>query len=208
MENSYKTILKQAEFRFTERKSEFIGTACPVSSEEEVVGFINMIKSRNRKAAHNCYAYILRESGVSRYSDDNEPGGTAGVPIYDAIFKENLTDTAVVVTRYFGGILLGAGGLVRAYSTAASKAVSAAGIRNMILAERLELCVDYSLYGRLASVFSEYGVKINEENFAENVKINLFVKKNFSDDFSSKLTDVCNGKVIVNKLQNEMLDFG
>lgn len=208
MEKSYKTVLKQAEYRFTERKSEFIGTVCPVSSEEEAIAFINSVKSRNRKAAHNCYAYILRENNISRYSDDNEPGGTAGVPIYDAIFKESLTDTAVVVTRYFGGILLGAGGLVRAYSAAASKTVKAAGIKIMTPAERMEIHVEYSLYGRLASVFSEYGVKINEEIFEENVKINLFVKESISTGFTDKITDICNGKVIVKKLQSEMCDFG
>ena len=110
----YTTIYEEAQASFTEKKSEFIGHIAPVSTADEAVAFINRIKAENRKARHNVYAYVLREGNVSRYSDDGEPQGTGGVPVLDVINKSGLTDVCVVVTRYFGGILLGASGLTRA----------------------------------------------------------------------------------------------
>lgn len=106
----YKTIARRCEARFIEKKSEFIGYLCPVQTEEQAVAFIEEIRAMHRKATHNCYAYILRENNAARHSDDGEPGGTAGVPIYEVLRKEGLTDVCCVVTRYFGGVLLGAGG--------------------------------------------------------------------------------------------------
>ena len=122
----YTTIYEEAQASFTEKKSEFIGHIAPVSTTDEAVAFINRIKAENRKARHNVYAYVLREGNVSRYSDDGEPQGTGGVPVLDVINKSGLTDVCVVVTRYFGGILLGASGLTRAYSQGCSMAVNAA----------------------------------------------------------------------------------
>ena len=121
----YKTIARRCEARFIEKKSEFIGYLCPVQTEEQAVAFIEEIRAMHRKATHNCYAYILRENNAARHSDDGEPGGTAGVPIYEVLRKEGLTDVCCVVTRYFGGVLLGAGGLVRAYTKGAKDAVDA-----------------------------------------------------------------------------------
>ena len=115
---NYTTIKGFATNSFIEKKSEFIGYNTPVKTNQEAVDFINEIKSQNRKAKHNVYAYILRDNNITRYSDDGEPQGTAGMPVLDVLQKENLTDVCVVVTRYFGGILLGGGGLVRAYSHA------------------------------------------------------------------------------------------
>lgn len=118
MEDSWniRPSLRRCEARFIEKKSEFIGYLCPVQTEEQAVAFIEEIRAMHRKATHNCYAYILRENNAARHSDDGEPGGTAGVPIYEVLRKEGLTDVCCVVTRYFGGVLLGAGGLVRAYT--------------------------------------------------------------------------------------------
>ena len=123
----YITLNQRAQDEFVERKSRFIGTATPVSTQEEAIAFIDEMRSKYWDATHNVYAYILRD-GTKRYSDDGEPQGTAGVPVLDVLQKEGLTDLCVVVTRYFGGILLGAGGLVRAYSHGAKIAVDAAGI--------------------------------------------------------------------------------
>ena len=165
----YKTIAERCEARFIEKKSEFIGYLAPVETEEQAVEFINEIRSMHRKATHNCYAYILRDNSAARHSDDGEPSGTAGVPIYEVLRKEGLTDVACVVTRYFGGILLGAGGLVRAYTRGAKDAVDTAKIKVMALAEQLELSVEYSLYGRLPQIFAEFDVRVISEDFADHV---------------------------------------
>ena len=166
----YKTIARRCEARFIEKKSEFIGYLCPVQTEEQAVAFIEEIRAMHRKATHNCYAYILRDNNAARHSDDGEPGGTAGVPIYEVLRKEGLTDVCCVVTRYFGGVLLGAGGLVRAYTKGAKDAVDAAQIKCMAEAVKLAVTVDYGLYGRLAQVFADFDARVEDERFADNVR--------------------------------------
>ncbi len=203
----YKTIAERCEARFIEKKSEFIGYLAPVETEEQAVEFINEIRSMHRKATHNCYAYILRDNSAARHSDDGEPSGTAGVPIYEVLRKEGLTDVACVVTRYFGGILLGAGGLVRAYTRGAKDAVDTAKIKVMALAEQLELSVEYSLYGRLPQIFAEFDVRVISEDFADHVKILLYVREELAEKLKKKLIDCCNGKVIVEIKQKSWFDF-
>lgn len=203
----YKTIAERCEARFIEKKSEFIGYLAPVETEERAVEFINEIRAMHRKATHNCYAYILRENSAARHSDDGEPSGTAGVPIYEVLRKEELTDVVCVVTRYFGGVLLGAGGLVRAYTRGAKDAVDAARIKVMALAEQLELSVDYSLYGRLPQIFAEYDVRVLSEDFADLVKITLCVREERSEKLKEKLIDSCNGKIVVENKQKDWFDF-
>ena len=127
----YKTVLQEAQDDFVEKRSRFIGYVRPVSTEAEALAFIAEKKSKHWDASHNVYAYILRDGGVMRYSDDGEPQGTAGIPVLDVLQKSGVTDVVVVATRYFGGILLGGGGLVRAYSHTASIALQAAGIVTM-----------------------------------------------------------------------------
>ena len=189
----YKTIARRCEARFIEKKSEFIGYLCPVQTEEQAVAFIEEIRAMHRKAAHNCYAYILRENNAARHSDDGEPGGTAGVPIYEVLRKEGLTDVCCVVTRYFGGVLLGAGGLVRAYTKGAKDAVDAAQIKCMAEAVKLAVTVDYGLYGRLAQVFADFDARVEDERFADNVRIVLHIRAENSQKLTDKLVDVCNG---------------
>ena len=202
----YKTIESRVEARFEEKKSEFIGYLAPVSSEEEACAFIEEIRAMHRKARHNCYAYILKDGGA-RHSDDGEPQGTAGVPIYEVLQKEGLNGVCCVVTRYFGGILLGAGGLVRAYTKAAADAVSAAKIKVMAFAEKVEISLDYSLYGRMPKIFEEFGAKVAEENFEDNVKITVFVREQFAQNLADKLVDSCNGNVKVEFQGKEYYDF-
>ncbi len=203
----YKTIASRCEARFIEKKSEFIGYIAPVSTEDEAAAFINEIRTAHRKATHNCYAYILRENGTARHSDDGEPSGTAGVPIYEVLRKEELCDVACVVTRYFGGILLGAGGLVRAYTRGAKDAVSAAQIKIMAMAERVEISVDYSLYGRLPQILAEYDTRTQSEEFTDVVNLIVYVREEFSEPFREKLTDSCNGKISVKVSQKTWYDF-
>lgn len=203
----YKTIARRCEARFIEKKSEFIGYLCPVQTEEQAVAFIEEIRAMHRKATHNCYAYILRENNAARHSDDGEPGGTAGVPIYEVLRKEGLTDVCCVVTRYFGGVLLGAGGLVRAYTKGAKDAVDAAQIKCMAEAVKLAVTVDYGLYGRLAQVFADFDARVEDERFADNVRIVLHIRAENSQKLTDKLVDVCNGAVSVEEIEKLNFDF-
>lgn len=203
----YKTIARRCEARFIEKKSEFIGYLCPVQTEEQAVAFIEEIRAMHRKATHNCYAYILRENNTARHSDDGEPGGTAGVPIYEVLRREGLTDVCCVVTRYFGGILLGAGGLVRAYTKGAKDAVDAAQIKCMAAAVKLLVTVDYGLYGRLAQIFAEYDARVDEEKFADNVQITLHIREENAGALTDKLVDSCNGNISVEEFEKLNFDF-
>ena len=203
----YKTIAGRCEARFVEKKSEFIGYLAPVSTEEDAVKFIAEIRALHPKARHNCYAYILRENNTARHSDDGEPQGTAGAPIYEVLRREGLTDAACVVTRYFGGILLGAGGLTRAYAKAAADAVAAASIRLFARAVSLEITLDYSLYGRLAAVYAEFGAKICSEEFSEQVKSSVYVREEHAKALCERLCDVCNGKVSIVEGKTDWFDF-
>ncbi len=203
----FKTIARRCEASFIEKKSEFIGYLCPVQTEEQAAAFIEEIRAMHRKATHNCYAYILRENNAARHSDDGEPGGTAGVPIYEVLRKEGLTDVCCVVTRYFGGILLGAGGLVRAYTKGAKEAVEAAQIKCMASAVKLLVTVDYGLYGRLAQIFADFDARVADEQFADNVKITLFIREENAQKLTDKLIDSCSGAISVGELEKLSYDF-
>ena len=203
----YKTIAGRCEARFIEKKSEFIGYLAPVSTEEEAVKFVAEIRAMHPKARHNCYAYILRENNTARHSDDGEPQGTAGAPIYEVLRKEGLTDIACVVTRYFGGILLGAGGLTRAYAKGAKDAVNAAEIKLMCGAVLVEISLDYALYGRLAAIFAELGARVFSEDFSEQVTVCVHVRAELSEQLRNRLVDACNGKVSVEEKEKSWVDF-
>lgn len=203
----YKTIARRCEARFIEKKSEFIGYLCPVQTEEQAAAFIEEIRAMHRKATHNCYAYILRENNTARHSDDGEPGGTAGVPIYEVLRREGLTDVCCVVTRYFGGILLGAGGLVRAYTKGTKDAVDAAQIKCMAAALKLLVTVDYGLYGRLAQIFAEHDARVADEKFADNVQITLHIREESAKALTDKLVDSCNGNIKVEEIEKLSFDF-
>ena len=159
MEKPYKTILEPAEDEFVEKKSRFIAYTSPVHTVEEANAFIAGIRQRHWDATHNVPAFVLR-SGVQRSSDDGEPGGTAGMPVLDVLLKSGVQDVCVVVTRYFGGILLGAGGLVRAYSHACSLALEAAGVVTMAPCAAMELTVDYSYYERVNNLLADHGARV------------------------------------------------
>ncbi len=195
----YKTINGSAEARFIEKKSEFIGYIKHTETEAEAIAFVNEIRAMHRKATHNCYAYLLRDNNTARHSDDGEPGGTAGVPIYEVLRKEGLTDITCVVTRYFGGVLLGAGGLVRAYTQGAKIAVEAAEILNMCSAVKCELSLEYPLYGKIGKTLTDFDVRVENEEFGADVKITLYIREESFDAFSAALIDLCNGSIIVKK---------
>ena len=192
---SYKTVKALSEFRIVEKKSEFIGYCAPVKSEEEAVAFVNSIKKKHSDARHNVYAYVLREGFKERFSDDGEPHGTAGMPVLDSIRKAGITDTAVVVTRYFGGILLGTGGLVRAYTQAASGAVKAADIAEVGEFSLVSLHCGYSEYQKIMPFISSFGAKIEDSNFSTDVDLVVSVRKESAERFISDLVELTNGRV-------------
>ena len=189
----YTTIYEEAQASFTEKKSEFIGHIAPVSTADEAVAFINRIKAENRKARHNVYAYV--------------PQGTGGVPVLDVINKSGLTDVCVVVTRYFGGILLGASGLTRAYSQGCSMAVNAARKMKMCECSRISFSCDYTLYGKVSYALPEYGVIMEKEDFADSVNLTFLVKSEFSDKLKKQLTDISCGKLELSEETNLLADF-
>ncbi len=193
----YSTVRDSAEASFIEKKSEFIGHIRHVETEDEAIAFINEIRASHRKAKHNVYAYIIREGNTSRYSDDSEPQGTAGVPVLEVLRKEGLTDVCCVVTRYFGGILLGGGGLVRAYSHSAKIAAEAAERLVMCLCRPVTVTADYNLYGKISYALPEFEVKILDTDYAENVTVKMLVKKDFIRPLIEKLTDITNGNVLI-----------
>lgn len=204
---AYKTIYEKAEASFIEKKSEFIGYIAPVRTNDEAVEFINSIKAMHRKAAHNVYAYILRDGNITRYFDDGEPQGTAGVPVLDVLQKEGLTDVCVVVTRYFGGILLGGGGLVRAYSHGCKIAVDAAKIMLMCNCFELTLITDYNLYGKIDYLLSDSEVKVISTDFTDEVTLKLLVKSEDVEDLTTKLIDLTNDKIEILKSEEKFADF-
>ncbi len=199
----YKTVEKEASDFFIEKKSKFIGYAKPVKTQEEAVEFISEIKSKHWDATHNVYAYVLRENNIQRYSDDGEPSGTAGVPVLDVMLKESLVDVCVIATRYFGGTLLGAGGLVRAYSHTSKIALEAAGIITMAQCSVMSAEVDYSFYDRLNILLSDFSAVILNTSFSDKVCVEFSVKENIVDLLNAKLIDVSNGKYISKFLRSE-----
>lgn len=204
---NYLTISENAKASFIEKRSEFIGYISPVKTNDEAVAFINSIKAEHRKAKHNVYAYILREDNISRYSDDGEPQGTAGVPVLDVLKKRGLTDVCVVVTRYFGGILLGGGGLVRAYSHAASLACDAAHIMDMCLCHRLKITSDYGMYGKISYLLPNYDTITVDSDFGSDVTLEILVLSEKLDALKKELTEVTNGTAEIEDIGELFEDF-
>ncbi len=190
----YITLGKEAEVSFTERKSLFIGNAAPVKTEEEAIEFINKIRKKYADATHNTYAYMLG-NGSARYSDDGEPQGTAGVPILNVIKKGGFTDAVIVVTRYFGGILLGAGGLVRAYGASARDAVQAAEIVTYLHYTECTLTCSYSDYQKIIPIFDSFEVKTDNTDFSECVIMKLAVKSDIFESFKTKISEMSGGRI-------------
>lgn len=204
---NYFTVSDSAKASFIEKRSEFIGYIAPVKTNDEAVAFINSIKAQHRKAKHNVYAYVLRDDNISRYSDDGEPQGTAGVPVLDVLKKRGLTDVCVVVTRYFGGILLGGGGLVRAYSHAASLACDAAHTMNMCLCHRIKIAADYGMYGKISYLLPSYDTITVTSDFGSDVTLEILVLSEKLEALEKELTEVTNGSVHIEDCGELFEDF-
>ena len=182
------------EDEFYEKKSHFIGRAWPVETEEEALEKIQQMKKQHYDATHNCWAYIIRDGAV-RFSDDGEPGGTAGMPMLQVLQREGLYNIVCVVTRYFGGILLGAGGLVRAYTKGAKIAVDAAGKSMKRVWTVLYVPVPYTFYERVKLLVGEYEGLIRSCDFGAEVELELLFPEANAEPFLAKLTDMTSGTV-------------
>lgn len=203
----YITVNGFSQDEFVEKKSRFIGYAKHVETEEEAISFINEIKQKHWDATHNVYAYVLRDGMTRRYSDDGEPQGTAGVPVLDVILKENIVDVCVVVTRYFGGILLGGGGLVRAYSQGCRVALGSATKLYMTPCTIIEFAVDYGFYGKLTYILPKYNIKTLDSDFGADITLKLMIKSERLDAFSKELTELSGGTVSFDILEELFEDM-
>lgn len=188
-------ISEPSKIEFTEKRSEFIGFSTFVKNEEEALEIIKQKKKEYQDATHNVYAYVIGEN-IARYSDDNEPQGTAGMPVLNAIRMSGISDVLVVVTRYFGGILLGAGGLVRAYSTAASMSLNVAKKVTYEDYVEIEIICPYSDYGKINILLQQYDVIIDDSDFADEIKIKFAVREDISKELLDKIVDTFNGRII------------
>lgn len=183
------------EAEYIEKRSRFISRVWPVEDESEAVAHIESMRKQHYDATHNVYAYIIRENGIMRYSDDGEPSGTSGQPTLNVFRSEGIQNVCCVVTRYFGGTLLGAGGLVRAYSAAAKQALDAAGVSQMAQWRNASIICGYSQFERVKRLLEDYEAVIEDTSFAADVAFQALLRDDRADGFSSALRDVTAGSV-------------
>lgn len=189
----YKSVKQCSEAEYTVNRSRFIGRCFPVDSEEAALCLLGDIRKKHWDATHNCFAYRIGENAAARFSDDGEPGGTAGKPIMDVLTGRGLTNVLCVVTRYFGGILLGAGGLVRAYSRSAAEAVAKAGVVSYLPGTVLDISMDYSRYGALEG-FIRANAEVRNVAFAQNVVVTVAVEDTNLLKFMKEVTERSDGR--------------
>lgn len=192
---SYKTVSDGAQTVYIDKKSKFIANVKPVETEEDALEFLAQIKKQYSDASHNVYAYIIDENNITRYSDDGEPGGTAGMPVLDTIRKEGLVDVIVVVTRYFGGTLLGTGGLVRAYTASAKSGLTEAGIVTMILCNTVEIKADYTLVGRIQYKISSENYILEDTAYGDYVTFKICCRIGDTERFLEDMVDLTDGRI-------------
>lgn len=206
METGYKTVKAEGSTTFKEKKSEFIGTIAPITTEEEAKEFIDKISTKYKDASHNVYAYILKGGQVKRYSDNGEPQGTAGLPALGVFEKENIVDVCVVITRYFGGTELGTGGLRRAYSKSAKLSLDEVGIAVMELCVEFTVSCGYDFYEKFLQIIPSFNINIINTEFLEEVNLTMYILKDKFDEFSDKLTMLSNGKLTANIIKESFAD--
>lgn len=198
LDKEYKTVLNHAVYEIDEKKSRFIASVKPVSTEDEAIRFINDLKSKYWDATHNVYAYYIGGINIiQRFSDDGEPSGTAGLPVLEVIKRMEVRDLVVVVTRYFGGTLLGASGLIRAYGKSASLGIEAAQIVRRKLCREITVILEYTLLGKVQSLLVSKGFLIKDVIYEQDVKITVFIPEDEVEAFINFITETTNAKAIV-----------
>lgn len=203
----YKTIKSRGSDEFVEKKSRFIGYIAPCETEEEAIAFINEIRTKHRDATHNVYAYSLRAGQIKRASDDGEPQGTGGVPMLNVLNGNELVDVCCVVTRYFGGTLLGVGGLVRAYTEGAKIAVAAGGIKTMAESADVKITCDYGLYGKIEHFINEHGILVVGSDFGAEVSTTVRLRTEETEKFGKDMIELTSARAkteIISRGWNEM----
>lgn len=204
MKNRFRTIHKFGDDEFIVNKSRFIGYAIPISSEEEAIDFIKKISIKHRDATHNVYAYVFGEnSNIQRYSDDGEPSGTAGIPILEVIKKEDLRNVVVVVTRYYGGVKLGAGGLVRAYTKGAKIGLEAAKIVDKVLHERVMVRAEYTLYGKIENQLMRNQYEVANVIYDDAVNIEVLCEYDRVEELKNMIIELTSNNVKFDMLGEE-----
>ena len=206
MRASYQTVLREGRAFLTEKKSKFIASVMPTPTEEEALAFLTRIRSEFPDARHNVYAYVIDENHIFRYSDDGEPAQTAGMPVLDVIRKEGLVDVTVVVTRYFGGILLGTGGLVHMYSSSAKQGLLDAKIITRMLCNLISVKVDYTLVGKVQYAIAAGHYPTEEADYGQEVTFYVLAKIDQTDAFLKQMTELTNGRAVCTVLEQKWVD--
>lgn len=205
-ESSYLVPFEEyAADRFEEKRSKFIGELFRVETPEQAVEKIGEVKARYRDARHHCYAYIIREGNYMRYSDDGEPQGTAGMPILEVLRHAGVTNVCCVVTRYFGGILLGTGGLARAYTRGAQIALEAAGLSQMDRYSLLLLSCPYNLLDAVQKVLPEHGATVEEIEYGADVTLTVALPEGGEDRLNTALMDATAGQVMAEYIESRFM---
>ncbi len=202
MLEEYRTVYEGGQGEIIEKKSRFIATVRPVKTEEEALAFIEEMRKKYWNATHNCFAYVIGERReIMRCSDDGEPGGTAGKPMLDVLLGEELYNTAVVVTRYFGGTLLGTGGLVRAYSKAVQEGLSVSRVIEKHHGVLVEIGTDYNGVGKLQYLFAQKEVPILDSQYTENVKLQILVPAKDREQIKKAVTEATSGRASITEIK-------
>ena len=201
----YVTVLGEAVAEYTEKRSKFIATVRHCETEEEALEFLDEMRTRYWDARHNVFAYSIK--GQGRFSDDGEPHGTAGKPVFDVINGEGVTDLAVVVTRYFGGVLLGTGGLVRAYSKSAKDALENAKKAEMIPCMVFETVCEYTDHGKLLNLIEAQGGIIEQSNFTDKVVLRYSLRDGDTDPYMKKLSETFSARLKAEEIGRKTVPF-
>lgn len=203
----YLTITEQSEASLTEKRSEFIAQLFPVKTADEALAHLETVRTKHHKARHHVWAYRLREGDAARCCDDGEPQGTGGQPVLGVLQRTELTDICCIVTRYFGGVLLGANGLSRAYASSAALAVQQAEIHRYCEAHRIRLVTDYDKYGRLSYLLPEFETLDAGSEFADRVALLFDLKTARYPQFSARMTELFNGSPDLTVLETHFVEF-
>lgn len=203
----YKTVKEQSESLLIEKKSKFIANVKPVDNEQDALEFLAQMRSKYSDATHNVYAYVIDENNIFRYSDDGEPSGTAGMPVLDAIRKSGIVDVIVVVTRYFGGTLLGTGGLVHTYGASAKQGLVSSKIVKRQLCDILSVKVDYSLLGKMQHEIMSKGYILEDTLYEDNVTFVISTPIADTDRIIDDLTNMTNATADIIKTDKKYVDI-
>lgn len=205
--DKYKTVSERSETTLIEKKSRFIANVCPASNEEDALNFLNEIRSKYPDATHNVYAYVIDENNIFRYSDDGEPSGTAGMPVLDAIRKAGIVDACVVVTRYFGGTLLGTGGLVHTYGASAKAGLQASKIVVRQLCDIVAVRVDYTLLGKMQHEIMTCGYILEDTVYEDEVTFIISCPTDTTDRFINDIIDITNARAVCEVTEKKYVDI-